>query len=354
MIKQININNRLVGPECGTYFIADVAANHDGDLQRAKDLCLLAHRSGADAVKFQHFNAKTFVSDVGFKSLGGRQSHQASWDKSVYEIYEDASLPLHWTKELKEHCDRIGVTFFSSPYGLDMVDHLNPFVPAWKIGSGDINYHAQLRATARTGKPVMVATGASHLEEVISAIQTLQESTDKIILMQCNTNYTGGDENFDHINLRVLKTYRALFPDIILGLSDHTHGMETVLGAVALGARVVEKHFTDDNSRPGPDHPFSMTPVTWKQMVESTRILERSLGHGIKTIESNEKETVILQRRALCAVRDLESGTVLTPDMFEAKRPCPPDALNINHNLKGSVLRKVLAKDAVLKKSDIR
>ena len=129
--------------------------------------------------------------------------------------------------------------------------------------------------------------------------------------MQCNTNYTGSIENFKYINLNVLKTYASLFPDTILGLSDHTPGHETVLGAVALGARAIEKHFTDDTSRPGPDHPFSMDPKTWKSMVDSTRILESSLGSSIKKVEENEQETIILQRRAMRLIKPIKSGEIL-------------------------------------------
>lgn len=352
-MNQIIINNKVIGISEPTYFIADIAANHDGDLKRAKNLCLLAKESGADAVKFQHFNAKTFVSDNGFKSLGGKQSHQVDWKKSVYDVYDEASLPLFWTKELKDYCDEIGITFFSSPYGLDMIEHLNDYVPAWKIGSGDINYSVQLEKIAKTGKPVMLATGASDLEEVINAISILKKYTDKIILMQCNTNYTGKDENFNFINLNVLKTYSSLFSNVILGLSDHTHGCVTVLGAVSLGARVIEKHFTDDNNRLGPDHSFSMTPKTWKEMVDNTRILERSLGGLIKKVEENEKQTVVVQRRGLYTKQDIKIGSKINLEMLEAKRPCIKGSVNINHSFDNVVAKKFIPKDTCVMWSDV-
>ena len=352
-MNEITIDNKIIGNSQPTYFIADIAANHDGDLERAKHLCLLAKQSGADAVKFQHFNAKNFVSDNGFKSLGGKQSHQSNWEKSVYDVYDDASLPLFWTKELKNYCDKINVTFFSSPYGLDMIEHLDEYVPAWKIGSGDVNYNVQLKKIAKTKKPVMLATGASDLKEVITSISILKKYTDKIILMQCNTNYTAKDSNFDFINLNVLKTYSTLFSDVILGLSDHTHGCVTVLGGVSLGARVIEKHFTDDNERTGPDHPFSMTPTTWKEMVDNTRILERSLGGCIKKIEDNEKQTVVVQRRALYTKHDIESGTKIKSSMLEAKRPCVNNSISINHNFDNVVARKFIPKDTCVKWSDV-
>jgi len=340
----IIIEGYEIGEKARTYFIADIAANHDGDIWRAKELINLAYYAGADAVKFQHFRAKDFVSDKGFKDLKNHTSHQSSWDKSIFDVYKDASIPLSWTIELKNYCVQRGITFFSSPYGLEMVEHLDDYVPAWKVGSGDLNYHNQLIAVAKTGKPVLLATGASKIEEVIDAVEILKTYTNKIVLMQCNTNYTAEDENYRHINLNVLKTYKTLFPGVILGLSDHTFGHETVLGAIALGACVVEKHFTDDNSRPGPDHKFSMNPDTWAKMIRAARKLEEALGSPIKSVCPNEKETVVLQRRSLWAKQNIAADTLLDPTMFEPKRPCPSSAVDINKNIAGIRIKKDILK----------
>jgi N-acetylneuraminate synthase len=173
----------------------------------------------------------------------------------------------------------------------------------------------------------MLATGASSMEDVERAVNAITDCNPQIVLMQCNTNYTGSLENFHFVNLRVLSTYAAKWPGMILGLSDHTPGHATVLGAVALGARVVEKHFTDDNHRPGPDHAFSMTPATWREMVDRSRELEASLGDGIKRVEGNEKETVVLQRRCLRMTGAREAGHVLGIADLEALRPAPVGAL---------------------------
>ena len=145
--------------------------------------------------------------------------------------------------------------------------------------------------------------------------------------MQCNTNYTGSTENFKFINLNVINSYSRKYKDVILGLSDHTPGHETVLGAVAMGAKVVEKHFTDNTKRKGPDHPFSMDPVTWKAMVDATRKLELSMGDGKKIVENNEKETVILQRRSIRLVRNVNKNEKLKRKDIEFQRPCPSDAI---------------------------
>jgi len=329
-MKDIIIDNKKIGPNQPTYFIADIAANHDGDLERAKMLCKLAKDSGADAVKFQHHNCKKYVSDYGFRNLGGKFSHQSTWEKSIYDTYKSAEVPTSWTDELKKYCNEIQITMFSTPYDIEMVEHLNDYVDCYKIGSGDLAFDLMIETVAKTKKPVMIATGASTLDEVVTAVEILRNNNVDIVLMQCNTNYTGSDKNFDFINLNVLKTYKKMFPDVIIGLSDHTHGPVTTLGAVALGARVVEKHFTDDNDRQGPDHPFSMNPKSWREMVDQTRILERSMGTDVKKVEDNEKETVVLQRRAIRLVKDLKQGDVIHQSDFEFQRPCPEDALSIN------------------------
>lgn len=323
---RIEIAERTIGPGYPTYFIADIAANHDGDLSRAVDLIHRAAEAGADAAKFQHFRAPKIVSRRGFES-GPQLSHQSRWKKSVYEVYESASVPWDWTETLKRACDEAGIHFFSSPYDMEAVDMLDPYVPAFKIGSGDITWTDALEHMARTGKPLLLATGASDLEEVRRAVATIVAINPRLLLMQCNTNYTGSLENFRFVNLNVLRTFAELYPNLVLGLSDHTPGHATVLGAVALGASAVEKHFTDDRTREGPDHAFSMDPRSWREMVDRTRELEYALGGGRKVVEANEQETVVIQRRCLRAARRLPAGTVLKSGDLEPLRPAPRDAI---------------------------
>jgi len=320
------VSSRVVGDAEPTYFIADLGANHDGQLERAKLLICLAKEAGADAAKFQHFRAPTIVSDRGFQDLGPL-SHTAKWKKSVYEVFADCSLPYEWTSELKACCDEVGIDFLSTPYDLEAVELLEPLVPAYKIGSGDITWPDILKRVASKGKPVILATGASSLCDVQRAVDVIVNENNALALLQCNTNYSGNSENFDHIHLNVLRTYQTIFPKLILGLSDHTPGHATVLGAVALGGRIIEKHFTDDNSRPGPDHSFAMNPRTWREMVDRTRELERALGDPQKNVAGNEHDTVVVQRRCLRATRDLPAGTILTQNDISALRPAPRDAI---------------------------
>ncbi len=326
--RVLHIGGKTIGDAHPTYFIADIAANHDGDLERAKALIHLAADAGADAAKFQHFKAGTIVSDAGFKALGGRQSHQAAWRKSVVEVYREASVPELWTQTLKETCDEAGVCFFTSPYDKALVDHIDPYVPAFKIGSGDITWLEIIEHIAAKQKPYIIATGASSMDDVHRAVTAALAINPQIALMQCNTNYTARLENFKYIQLNVLKSYRAMYPDMVLGLSDHTPGHATVLGAVALGARMIEKHFTDDTGREGPDHGFSMSPQAWRDMVDATRELDLALGNGVKKVEPNELETAVLQRRAIRLIRDLAAGSVLTREHLCVLRPCPADAIS--------------------------
>ena len=341
----MKIGNRELGPQSPTYFIADVAANHDGVLDKALELMTLAKGAGADAAKFQHFRADHIVSDKGFRELGTQQSHQSSWSKSVYEVYRDASLPWEWTKPLADHAQSIGIDFFTSPYDLEAIDFVDEFVPAYKVGSGDITWLEAIDHMASKGKPVLLATGASTLEEVQRAVATVARHGVPYSVMQCNTNYTGVVENLHHIHLNVLNTYREEFPEAILGLSDHTHGDVTVLGAVAMGARVVEKHFTDDVTHEGPDHHFSMTPTTWSDMVERTRELEAALGSGDKVIADNEQETVVIQRRGLRFARDMSAGEVIQASDLVALRPATPGI--ITPDAVDSVVGKTLRDDVV-------
>lgn len=324
----LEIQGRLIGENFPTYFIADIAANHDGDVERAKDLIYLAAEAGADGAKFQHFQAASIVSAYGFNTLKNNSSHQAKWRDSVFDVYEAASVNLEWTSCLQTTCEKAGIPFFTTPYSLDLVDYIDPYVPAYKIGSGDITWLEMIEHVASKQKPYFLATGASTADEVHRAVTAALAVNPKLALMQCNTNYTGSLDNFRYIQLNVLKTYRAMYPGMVLGLSDHTPGHTTVLGAVALGARMVEKHFTDDINRNGPDHAFSLNPSAWREMVDSTRELEYALGNGIKKIEANEQETVVVQRRSLRATSNLSRLQVIKECDFAPLRPCPSDAFS--------------------------
>ena len=334
--KTIKLNNRIIGKNKPTYFIADIAANHDGSLQKAIDLIYMAKEAGADAAKFQHFKAETIVSKNTFDKMKDQMSHQKKWKKSVFDVYKAASIKWEWTEKLVRACKKAKIDFFTAPYDFDYIDKVNKYVPAFKVGSGDITWDDALVRIANKNKPIFLATGASSIKDVKRAYKIISKINDKICIMQCNTNYTGSLENFKFINLNVLKEFKKIFPKVILGLSDHTPGHSTVLGSIALGARVIEKHFTYSNKANGPDHYFSMNPKTWKEMIDRSRELELSLGSKIKKVEKNELETVIVQRRGAHLLKNMKKNEKIKKEFLNFLRPA----------LKGSVkpyeLKKVI------------
>jgi N-acetylneuraminate synthase len=337
-----------------TYFIADIAANHDGSLERALKLIELAAEAGADAAKFQNFQAETIVSSKGFQELGAKLSHQATWEKDVVEVYREASIPLEWTVALREKCAEVNIDYFTSPYDLDYISYFSDKMPFFKIGSGDITWKEAIEKIASYKKPVLLATGASTMSEVSKAMRILQEYDCATVLMQCNTNYTGSQENFQFLNLNVLDTYRKQFPKAILGLSDHTPGAVAVLGAVSKGARVIEKHFTDDQTRVGPDHGFSLNPIEWESMVSDVRKLELALGNGIKDVEENEIDARIVQRRAMRYRYNLNAGHAIQIQDLIALRPCPSDGINPFDvgEILGKIITKAVDGDDLVRHSD--
>jgi sialic acid synthase SpsE len=354
-MKKIKFGNKVIGSGEPLYFIADIGANHDGDINKAYKLIELAKESGANAAKFQNFQAAKIVSKVGFDNLKSQLSHQASWNKSVFEVYEDASISLNWTPLLKAKCDEVGIDFFTSPYDFESVDAVDPYVDLYKIGSGDITWIEIIKYIASKNKPVLLATGASEMTDVVRAMNALEAITEDVVLMQCNTNYTVDTDKYKYVNLNVLKHFSQRFPNTVLGLSDHTLGHATVLGAVALGAVVIEKHFTDSNDNEGPDHKFAMNPKTWREMVDNANEVYYALGDGIKRIEENEKSSLIVQRRSLRATTDLQIGRIINENDLEALRPIPSDGFapyQINELL-GKTLKRSLQKGEHITKNHI-
>ena len=352
---KFKIGKKIVSNKSRTYFIADIGANHDGSLKRAKKLIKLCAKAGADAAKFQHFKARTIVSDYGFKKIG-KIAHTKKWKKSVFEIFEEASINNSWTPILKAECKKNKIEFLTSPYDIDYVKSVNKYVKAFKIGSGDISWHDIIEEIAKKNKPIFLACGASEIEHIEAAIKKIKKFHKKIALMQCNSNYTNSDDNYKHLNLNVLKSFGKKFgKDLILGLSDHTKGHNSVLGAVALGARCIEKHFTDDNSRKGPDHKFAMNPKTWLLMVKETRKLEESLGDGYKTIQNNEKLSSIVQRRSIRAKHRIHKGKKISKKDLVYLRPAPKNSLlpMYKNQIIGKRIKRTILKEQNILKKDL-
>ena len=252
--------------------------------------------------------------------MKGKLSHQSKWKKSVFEVYKDASMSKEWTRILKEECNKVGIDYFTSAYDFESVDLVDPYVDMYKIGSGDITWLDIIDYTIDKKKPVLIATGASTNEDVSRVMKMALKKTKDLVLMQCNTNYTGSIENYNYCNLNVLKQFSKDYPNVVLGLSDHTAGHATTLGAIALGARVIEKHFTDDNNQEGPDHGFAMNPQSWRDMVNRSYELLVSLGDGVKIVEKNEEQSKLVQRRCVRVKTNLKKGhTLLESDLISLR-----------------------------------
>jgi len=322
-MKRIKLRDRWVGEGGPSFLIAEIGSNFNGSLERAKKLIDLAKSSGADAVKFQCFATDKIISKEGFEGL--KSGFQAKWGKSVYQVYKDAEFPRKWHKELFDYSENKGIIFFSSPYDKEAVDILDDLgVPAFKIGSGDITWLEMIKYIASKGKPVILGVGASTISEIDEAKKAIRsQGNQEIILLQCVTNYPS---HFESANIKAMKAMGEMF-DVLVGYSDHTPGSLVPLGAVALGACVIEKHFTDDKTLVGPDHPFAMDGKDFREMADSIRILEKALGSPVKDVYAEESETIILQRRCLRAAKDISAGEAITRDKVVALRPLANNCL---------------------------
>lgn len=316
--QTIKIGSRLIGQGQPVLIIADIGANFDGDLDKAKRLALAVKEAGGDVVKIQSFLANKIVSGKGFASMKLKGIH-GSWGRPVDEIFKEVEFPRKWHKQMADYCQSIGMAFSSSPYDFEAVDLMEEIgVDFYKIGSGDITWHEMLEYIARKGKPMILATGASTLAEVDEAVRVIEAiGNHNLILLQCITNYPSKIES---ANINVLRTYKETF-NIITGYSDHSPGDTVVLGAVALGAKVIEKHFTLNKEDKGPDHPHSMNPEEFTKMVKNIRNLERALGSGKKEVVEEEAETVIVQRRSLYAKNAIRKGEVIKKEDIIELRP---------------------------------
>lgn len=336
-MKTVRIDGRRVGIGEPVYIIAEIGSNFDGDIDRAKKLVDLAKECGADAVKFQCFLVDRIVSKERFAGI--KMGFQAKWAEPVYEAYRHAELPRDWIHELFEYSKKKGIAFLATPYDKSAVDLLDKIgVSALKVGSGDITWLEFLEYIAGKQKPILLPTGASTLSDVDKAVRSIRSAgNNEIVLLQCVTNYPSG---FESANIRAMKSMGEVFGTLV-GYSDHAPGHVVPLGAVALGACVIEKHFTDDKTRKGPDHPFAMDGRDFKEMVKNIRIMEKALGSPTKTLYDEERETVMLQRRCLCAAKDIPKGSAISENMIDVLRPFVAGALEPEYRsrIQGSIAK---------------
>jgi N-acetylneuraminate synthase len=316
-IRQIQIGNRFVGPGAPVFVIAEAGVNHNGDLELARQLVNAAFAAGADAVKFQSFIADELVSSSAPKANYQLQTTDPA--ESQYEMIKRLELSVEAHEALNHHCQALGIQFLSTPFDRRSADLLQRLgVPAFKVSSGDLTDWPLLDYLARFAKPIILSTGMSYLEEVRGSLEVVRAANNPdAIVLHCVSNYPAADTD---ANLRAMQTMADEL-DVPVGFSDHTEGSAIALAAVALGARVIEKHLTLDRNLPGPDHQASLEPGQFKSLVADIRRVESSLGHGTKEPAASESNTRNVARRSLVAAMTLEAGTILNADMLREKRP---------------------------------
>jgi sialic acid synthase SpsE len=346
-MKTIKIGNKKIGKKYDCYVIAEIGSNFDGSLVKAKKLIKLAKESGADAAKFQSFKTELLLSKKGF---GKKNAFQSNWKKSVWNTYKDAEFPRKWHKILNDYAKKIGIDFFTSPWDFDAVDILtNLDVPAIKIGSGDITYLDFLEYVGKIQKPILLATGASSMKEVETAVKTIKSTgNNKIILMHSVTQYPSPVQE---ANLKAITTLMKKF-SLNVGYSDHSPGMLIPIASIMLGANVIEKHFTLNKNAVGPDHPHSMTPIEFKEMVQNIRNLKLALGNGIKKPVLSESETRIIQRRGLWTTTKITKGELFSRNNTSVLRPNIGISADKYKSLLGKKSKKQLDAFVAIKNSD--
>ncbi len=307
---------RKFGGKVPCYVIAEIGSNFDGNLKKAKKMIRLAKESGADCAKFQSFLTHKLLSKTGFEK---KQAFQSKWKKPIWDVYRNAELPRKWHPILAKYAKKIGIDFMSTPYDFEAVDLLSKLdVPAFKIGSGDITYLEFLKYIAKKKKFVFLPTGASTINEINDAIKAIKSvGNNKIILLQSITQYPSPIEES---NIKAMITLKKKFC-LDIGYSDHSLGISVPIASVSLGAKVIEKHFTDNRKNKGPDHPHSLEPKEFANMVSIIREIEKAMGDGIKRIEKCEKDTRIIQRRSVFTVKEIKKGEKFTKENIQCLRP---------------------------------
>lgn len=312
MAKRVQIGNRWIGDGEPCFIIAEAGSNHNGNLEQAKRLIDVAASAGADAVKFQVFRANRLYP----KSAG--LSNYLKMPKSIYDIIAEMEMPYEWLPELATYCREKGVLFLASVFDEESADQLDPHVEAFKIASYEMTHIPLIRYVASKGKPVIISTGTANLDEVAETVDEFQRTgNDGLVLMQCTAAYPAPVES---LNVRAVATMKSAF-SVPVGLSDHSRDpLVGPLAAVAVGANVIEKHFTLSNELPGPDHRFALEPAELRLMIQKVRETEKALGTGEKMMHPVEAELRGFARRSMFALRDIAEGEEFTRENIAVLR----------------------------------
>ncbi len=316
-MKKVKIENRWIGNLEPVFIIAEAGVNHNGDVRLAKKLVDAAKDAGSDAVKFQAFKTERVVTRYAEKAE--YQKETTGPNKSQYTLIKRLELKNEEIRELYNHAKKNNILFLSSAFDKESVNLLdNLGVPAFKVPSGEITNFPLLRHIAEKKKPIILSTGMSTIGEIEEALEVIREKgVEDIVLLHCVTSYPAKIED---INLGVIEMLRHKFK-LPTGFSDHTLGITTPIAAAALGATLIEKHFTLDKTLPGPDHRASLEPHELKEMIRAIRTVEKALGDGIKRLTEDEEHIKKVVRRSIVAKVEIPKGTVITEKMLDFKRP---------------------------------
>lgn len=296
--------------------IAEAGVNHNGDIGTAKKLVDAAKESGADIVKFQTAKLEALVSKAA--PMAEYQKKNIGKEESQIEMLRKLLLSFDDFVELAKYCEHQGIQFLSTPFDIESIYFLNDLVKIWKIPSGEITNMPYLIEIAKTGKPIILSTGMSYIEEVEAAVTVLQDhGAGEITLLHCTTQYP---TPYEEVNLRAMLTLKEKF-GVPAGYSDHTEGIEVPVAAVAMGAVVIEKHFTLDKEMEGPDHKASLEPDELKRMVKEIRNIEKALGDGKKSPSASETANIAVARKSIVASKEIKEGEVFTEENLTTKRP---------------------------------
>ena len=300
----------------GIYIIAEAGVNHNGSFELACRLVDEAKKAGVDCIKFQTFKAEKLVSHSAQKA---EYQKRETGDSSQQDMLKQLELSFDEFLQLKDYCDKVGIAFLSTPFDFDSLAFLNTIdMPFWKIPSGEITNYPYLVALAKTGKPIVMSTGMCTMQEIGEAVNVLKENgAGEIKLLHCNTEYP---TPFEDVNLTAMEDIRKTF-GVEVGYSDHTKGIEIPIAAAALGATVIEKHFTLDKNMEGPDHKASLEPHELKDMVCAIRNIEKALGDGVKRPSKSEEKNKPIARKSIVAQQPIKKGEIFTADNLTVKRP---------------------------------
>ena len=349
-MKNIKIADKVLGEHKPCFIIAEAGVNHNGSVVLAKRLIDAAKNAGADAVKFQAFRAEKVVIKDAVKAE--YQKDKKRPQESQYEMIKKLELREEDFGRLFRYAARKKIIFLSSPFDRDSVDMLDELgVPAFKVASGEITNFPLLEHIAKKGKPIILSTGMSNIKEIKETLRQIKKKHPAgIMLLHCVTSYPARPED---MNLRAMETMKKVF-GVPVGLSDHTSGAKIAIAAVALGACVIEKHFTLDKKLPGPDHKVSLSPEELKEMIRSVREVEKSLGNGIKKCTASEKEIKLAVRRSVIAAVDIPKSNIIEMNMLEIKRPGTGIQPKYLYRIVGGRAKKDIKQDAVISPGDFQ